>query len=186
MKPTVIIDPGHGMSNRRKGRYDPGAVAGGAEEASIAMDWSNTLRTHLMALGCKVVRTRVNATDPAPVGDRAAIARHYKGAIMVSIHCNAANGAASGTETFYRGESNKALATRLNAAVCAAIGTRNRGAKTEAASQHARLAIMSFQPTFLVELGFIDHAGDRAKMLDSGIRHAACLEMAKIIAAAIA
>jgi N-acetylmuramoyl-L-alanine amidase len=178
---TVIIDPGHGMSNRRAGRFDPGACAGGAREADIVMDWGNELRAILRVRGHRVVRTRVDHRDPAPVGQRAAIARRYGGNIMLSLHCNAANGAATGTETFYRGEGNRPLAVAINLAVVGSMHTRNRGAKTEAQSQHARLAIMAFQPCFLIEIGFIDHPGDRVKMLDPAIRKAACEAIAGAI-----
>jgi N-acetylmuramoyl-L-alanine amidase len=47
-----------------------------------------------------------------------------------------------------------------------ALGTHNRGVKTESASQHARLAVLNFPRAVLIELGFIDHAGDRALLLD--------------------
>ena len=127
-----------------------------------------------MKRGNKVVRTRVDNADPAPVSARAGIARQYGGTIMLSLHCNAANGQANGTETFYRGAANKAMAERITAAVCQVLGTRNRGAKTESDSQHARLAVMDFHPCFLLEIGFVDHIGDRAKMIDSGMRKRAC------------
>lgn len=178
---TIILDPGHGMSNRRAGRYDPGAVSDETEEADVAMTWANELRVILAAAGHKVVRTRIDEKDPAPVGQRAAVAREYHGEIMVSFHCNAADGSAHGTETYYRGESNKAKAALLNTAVVSALGTRDRGAKTEKESQHKSLAIMAFQPCFLIELGFIDHAGDRAKMLDPVLRRKACQAIAAVI-----
>jgi N-acetylmuramoyl-L-alanine amidase len=115
------------------------------------------------------------------VGERASIAEDYGCDIMLSIHCNAANGAANGTETFYRGEFNKELASKINAALCAALGTKSRGVKTESASQHSRLAVMSFQPCFLIELGFIDNAGDFEKMLDPVRRLAACEAIAELL-----
>lgn len=177
----IIIDPGHGMSNRRAGRYDPGAVSGGVTEAEIAMEWANELRGILRKRGHTVVRTRIDEKDPAPVGQRASIAKRYEGDVMVSLHCNAHNGNAHGTETFYRGEDHKSFAARLNLAVVNALGTGSRGVKLESESQHARLAIMAFQPCFLIELGFIDHAGDRAKMLDPTLRRAACVAIADAI-----
>jgi N-acetylmuramoyl-L-alanine amidase len=184
MKPSIIIlDPGHGMSNRRSGRYDPGACAGGATEAAIVMDWANELRDILRARKVAVVRTRVDARDPAPVGQRAAIARRYKGDIMLSLHCNAAGPAANGTETFYRGTQYREMASRLNAAVVDALHTRNRGVKTEDQSQHGRLAVMAFQPCYLLEIGFITHDSNRAKMLDPDLRRAACLALADVLLA---
>jgi len=178
---TIILDPGHGLSNRRKDVYDPGAVSGGVAEASIVMDWANELRAILMKRGAKVIRTRAGADDPAPVGERAKIAKQYGGDIMLSLHCNAATGQASGTETFYRGQENALMARRLNEAVRSTLKTRDRGVKTESASQHARLAVMSFQPCFLIELGFIDHAGDRAKLMDPELRRQACETLAELL-----
>jgi len=180
---TIILDPGHGMGNRRIGTFDPGAVSDGIQEANIALDWVNELRAILMDRGHKVIRTRIDHSDPAPVGSRAGIAKQFGGEIMLSIHCNAANGKANGTETFYRGEANKMTAQRVNTAVVEALGTRDRGVKLESASQHSRLAVMAFQPCFLVELGFIDHDGDRAKMLDQIKRKLACQWLAGALAA---
>lgn len=176
MKPVVIIDIGHGMSNRRAGVFDSGAVNGSHREADIALAWGNELRNILRARGIAVVRTRVDNNDPAPVSQRAAIARQYNGTIMLSLHCNSGGG--TGTETFYRGAENLAKARAINDACRLALGTRNRGAKTEDQSQHGRLAIMAFQPTFLLEIGFIDHAGDLKKMLDPALRRAACEKIA--------
>jgi N-acetylmuramoyl-L-alanine amidase len=161
--------------------FDPGAVSGGTRESDIALTWASELRAILLAAGHKVIRTRVSNTDPAPVGKRAAIAAQYDGDIMLSIHCNAANGKANGTETFYRGEANREQAERINDALVASMGTRDRGVKTESSSQHARLAVMSFQPCFLIELGFIDHGGDLTKMIDPAVRKAACNALAKAI-----
>lgn len=171
---TIILDPGHGMSNRRPNVFDSGAVYSTIREADIAMDWANLIREILIGRGHKVIRTRTDNSDPAPIGKRAGIAKQYNGEIMLSIHCNAANGQASGTETFYRGEGNKVKAERITAAVCKALGTKNRGAKTESSSQHARLAVMVFQPCFLLEIGFIDNDFDRSRMIDPAYRRQAC------------
>jgi len=181
---TIIIDPGHGMSNRRPGIYDTGATAGGHTEAAIVLDWANELREIIRAAGHKVVRTRVDQRDPCPVSRRDDIARAYNGDMMISLHTNASDGRASGTETFYRGADDLAMAKRLTDAVCAVLGTPNRGPKTERQSQHASLAVMEFDKCFLIEIGFIDHHGDREKMLDPVIRRKACQAIADVILAA--
>lgn len=178
---TIILDPGHGMGNRTRGKYDPGATSGGVQEASIVMSWANCLRKHLMALGHKVVRTRVNATDPCPVSRRDDIAVAYGGKLMLSFHCNAATGLATGTEVFYRGADDKAFAEKLAAMVSANLGIRNRGAKTEASSQHSSLAVLDFDKCWLIELGFIDNPSDRNKMLDPALMEKTCAALARLI-----
>jgi len=47
---TIILDPGHGMANKKAGIYDPGAVSNGVTEAEIVMDWANELKEYLNAL----------------------------------------------------------------------------------------------------------------------------------------
>ena len=178
---TVILDPGHGMSNRKAGIYDPGAVSHGSTEAGIVMEWANQLKEIFECDGHKVVRTRVDDKDPAPISQRAKIARHYKGEVMLSLHCNAFNTLVSGTETFYRGSENKDKARQINDAVCEVLGSNNRGVKLEGASQHSRLAVMAFQPCFLLEIGFIDQFRDRKKMLDPALMLRACEKIAKIL-----
>lgn len=178
---TIILDPGHGMSNRRSGTFDPGAVADGFREADIALLWANQLRIILIEAGHKVVRTRVDHSDPAPVGRRAGIASKFGGEIMLSIHCNAADGKAHGTETFYRGAGNKAKASAINTAVVQALGTRDRGVKTESSSQHSRLAVLDFPQCYLLELGFIDNPEDRDRMINPVKRKTACEALKKAL-----
>lgn len=180
---TIILDAGHGMSNRKPGVYDPGACSAGQSEAAIVMEWANELRSILLDRGAAVVRTRRDAKDPCPVSRRDDIARAYGGDMMISLHCNAATGTASGTEAFYRGADDRQMAAKLTAAVCSALGTPNRGPKTEHASQHASLAVMEFDKCWLIEIGFIDHHGDRTKMLHPVLRRKACQALADVILA---
>ena len=100
---------------------------------------------------------------------------------MISLHCNAANGKASGIETFYRGADDRATAKRLTDALCAVLGLPNRGPKTEVESQHRSLAVMEFDKCWLIELGFIDNPTDRNKLLDPVLRYLACQAIADVI-----
>lgn len=171
------------MSNRKRGVYDSGATAGGYSEAAIVMDWANEFRGVMLARGHKVVRTRVDSKDPAPVWRRDDIAFSYQGDLMISFHCNSDSGTASGVETFYRGVEDRELAMNLTSAVCKVLGLPNRGPKTENQSQHASLAIMEFPKCWLIELGFIDNPHDRAKLLDPNLRLKACEAIADVIEA---
>lgn len=177
---TFILDPGHGMSNRKRGVYDPGATAAGHTEAEIAMVWANELRGILHERGFEVIRTRVNAKDPCPVSRRDDIALAYDGDVMISLHLNAATGKASGVETFYRGADDREIAVKLTNTLSAVLGLPNRGPKTEQQSQHAILAVMEFDKCWLIELGFIDNPNDRSKLLDPALRHKACEAIADV------
>ncbi len=176
---TIILDPGHGMGNRKRGVYDPGACFGNISEAAIAMEWANELRAILKDRKQTVVRTRVDAKDPCPVSRRDDIATSYGGDIMISIHCNSGGG--TGAEVFYRGADDRAMAEKLSTVVSATLGIKNRGSKTESESQHASLAVMEFDKCWLIELGFIDNSDDRAKMLEPALRNAACMAIADVI-----
>lgn len=180
---TICLDPGHGMSNRKALVYDSGAESNGYTEADIVMEFANVLRLELVARGFKVVRTRVNHKDPCPVSRRDDIARAYGAVCMISLHCNAADGNARGTETFFRGEDDRAFAQVLNTAIVKVMGTKDRGVKTEKSSQHSSLAVMEFDKCWLVELGFIDNKEDRALMLSTTTRRAVCKAMADVISA---
>ncbi len=169
------------MSNRHQNVYDTGAEAAGVTEAAIVMRWANALRIILMRKGHLVVRTRVDDSDPCPVSRRDDVASAYKCERMISLHCNAADGKASGTETFYRGEDDKEMAVNLTAAVCRVLSTKNRGAKTEKESQHPSLAVMEFDKCWLVELGFIDNTADRERLLNFQLMIDACNAIADVI-----
>lgn len=175
----VCLDPGHGMSNKRNLKYDTGAVSGGVQEASVAMDYVNEIRSILYARGWskekrEVIRTRVDDKDPAPVSRRDDIAELYNCDIMISIHCNAYNGKATGTEVIFRGEDDRAFAKKLSSDIANAYGIPDRGAKTEKDSQHPSLAVMEFDKCWLIELGFIDNPVDREKIINPVYKTKVC------------
>lgn len=167
------------MSNRRRGVYDSGAVAAGVQEATVVMMYANHLKQVLEDMGHIVVRTRVDDKDPCPVWRRDDIAHSYGCERMISLHCNAADGRANGTEVYYRGAEDRAMAESLAEGVCLALGTKNRGAKTEAQSQHSALAVLEFEKAWLIELAFIDHKADRERLLNA--MHEACVQIAQRI-----
>ena len=184
---NIFIDPGHGMSNRKPGVPDsgnvwrPGPKDKPLEEADIVMDWANELRAILQGMSHHVIRSRTDRFDPAPLSKRVKVAKDHRADVFISLHCNGYDGKANGTETFYRGAPNKALAQRCNDAVVSALGTKSRGIKLEAASQHSSLAVLNFPRAVLIELGFMDHAGDRALILDQQLMLLACQNLATAI-----
>ena len=168
------IDPGHGMGSRRPGVYDPGAVSGGAQEASIVLAWGLELRDACQRAGIATFTTRDDRTDPTPLGTRDNRANAAGCTHFLSLHNNGSvNPLARGVETFYRDGPDLAWAKIVHAVTVARMGTKDRGVKAESATRAGRLAVLGFVgPACLVELGFISSPHDRARLLDPAIRRA--------------
>lgn len=150
------------MSNRRAGKYDPGACAHGLSEADIALQWALTGKWILNQAGIFVYLTRDDDRDEAPVGSRDEMAERQNCTHFISIHCNAGGG--TGCETYYRDD--KDFALMVQESVLHATGLRDRGIKLEGESQHPRLAILGFNGSAcLVETGFIDKVNDAKKLV---------------------
>ncbi|HNZ66319.1 MAG TPA: N-acetylmuramoyl-L-alanine amidase, partial [Planctomycetota bacterium] len=160
----ICVDPGHGGS-------DPGACGCGLQEAAINLDTCARLTTALKNRGFSVCNTRTTNTTVSLSG-RTSYANSKGAARFVSVHCNAFNGSAHGTETFcYGGGSSTSFSMRnaVNPKVVAALGTRDRGCKT------ADFYVVKYtnMPAILVELAFIDNPSDSAKLGNANYRQAA-------------
>ncbi len=158
----LALDAGHGMGSRNPGKFDPGAVAAGFNESDIALQWAISGEFLLEPNGIDVFLTRENNDVTVPVGQRDNLAEKAGCNRFISIHCNAANGTASGVEVFYRDAEDKAFAAVVLQCLVEATGLKNRGLKSESESQHNRLAVLEFRPpACLIEIGFIDNPKDR-------------------------
>lgn len=158
----LALDAGHGMGNRKGGAFDPGAVAASFREADIALRWAVAGEFLLEPKGFDVFLTRDDNTDNSPVGSRDDKAMQAGCDRFISIHCNAANGSATGVEAFYRDSADKAFAQIVLDCLVEATGLKSRGLKSESESQHPRLAVLDFgPPACLIEIGFIDNPKDR-------------------------
>lgn len=168
----ICIDPGHGMSNKKTGVLDPGAVSNnGIAEKDVALLWALTLKYYLTKAGIPVFLTRTNDTDSDPVSTRDDRAEAEGCTHFISLHCNDGESRATGTETYYRDTEDKNFAGVIQKMAIEVMGLRDRGLKTEHDSQHSRLAIFDFDGVAcLLELGFISNSNDRTKMLDINSR----------------
>ena len=156
----VYIDPGHGGS-------DSGAVGGGKTEKALALEISKRVSEVLEANGVKAVLTRSTDAD-VTLASRCTSANNAAADCFVSIHLNSNAGTpASGVETLVYSTGTKAysLAEKVQGAVIAATGAVNRGVKLRPGLYVLRATHM---PAVLVETGFINHDGDRAKLSDPG------------------
>ncbi len=88
----VCIDPGHGMSNRQMGIFDPGAthVENGFlfQEADIVLRYGLALKDVFRANQIDVFMTRDDATDHTPLRSRAKMAEDAGCKVLISLHIN--------------------------------------------------------------------------------------------------
>jgi N-acetylmuramoyl-L-alanine amidase len=167
----LAIDPGHGMSNKRDNVFDPGAVAAGVRECDIALEWALTGKYVLPQYGINHFLTRDDNLDEVPVGRRDDMAAAAHCTHFLSIHCNAADGKATGVEVYYRDISDRAFAQLVLDSLVEATGLKSRGLKRESESQHSRLAVLDFgPPACLAEIGFLDNPHDRSVIRDREVR----------------
>nr|WP_042350951.1 N-acetylmuramoyl-L-alanine amidase [Bacillus massiliigorillae] len=167
---VIVIDPGHGGK-------DSGAVGYNLTEKYVVLDTGLRLQKLLANTPFTVKLTR--STDVfLELSERVTFAKQNKANTFVSIHANAANGNASGSETYYYDTSravnpntadSKLLAEKIQTRLYKAMEHNNRGEK------HGDLHVIreNSMPAVLVELGFIDNKSDNAKLASPTYRQKA-------------
>jgi N-acetylmuramoyl-L-alanine amidase len=172
---TVFIDPGHGG-------LDPGVVGGTTAhqvlEKDIALAVASRLSDLLRSAGFRVVMARTQDTtviklsssdsvygsltasaEHRDLAARAACANAAGAAVLISIHFDAfADPSVGGTETFYDpartfAAANRQLATDVQSALVAALGTSDRGVWTDDQLAAPTLTSSGTSYNHLIELG---------------------------------
>jgi len=180
----VCIDPGHGMSNRQFGVFDPGAthVENGFlfREADIALRYGLALKDVFRARKIDVFMTRDDATDHTPVAKRASMATAAGCQVLISLHLNDFDDdSANGLEVLFRDDEDKALAQAIQDRLIPLTGMKDRKIK-----KRTDLAVLKFSgKAVLIELGFIANDRDRAKLLDAQMRDSIVNAIADVIMA---
>jgi N-acetylmuramoyl-L-alanine amidase len=181
----VAIDPGHGMSNKKWGVYDPGAVhkENGViyKEADIVLQYGLTLRNVLQSRNIGVFMTRDDVNDHAPVQQRAKNAKNAGCKIFISLHMNDSEmEVAEGVEVLYRDDKNFALALQK------AVVKNDIKSRPYPVVQRNDLAVLKFNGlAALIELGFIYNDADRTILLNPQKRLAICNSIADVVQAEI-
>lgn len=162
----VYINPGHDLD------YDSGAVNpnSGLRECDVAAKIGAKVKEYLEVAGCEC---RLLQSDnlyydsqyddrPIPVCDDA---NNWGADVFISIHCNAANCQARGTEVecySYMSDGGN-LAQCIQNQIVGALGTVDRGVKEMPGLIVLRHTDM---PAVLVETAFIDNDDDAALLTD--------------------
>jgi len=157
---SVALDPGHGGK-------DPGAIGPtGLMEKHVTLDVALRVRRLLVEDGIRVIMTR--ETDVfIELADRPRIGRERGGTVFVSIHANAnAQTTVNGSETYYLSPVSLSLAQMIQDEITRALGLPSRGIKT------ANFLVLreNAVPTVLVEVAFISHPQEEARLREDAFR----------------
>ena len=157
----VFINPGHDVA------LDSGAVnpVYGTRECDVAHDAGKMLARYLETAGCEV-RTLQNDD----LGLVCAESNAWGADIFVSLHCNAFNTQARGTETLYKSFNGQQLANAIQSQIIRSINTVDRGVKER---QDLWVLNGTDATAVLVEMAFIDNDEDLALLnndLDAIVR----------------
>lgn len=144
----VFINPGHDID------LDSGAVNPnyGTRECDVARNAGKMLARYLQTAGCEV---RTLQSDD--LGLVCETSNEWGADIFVSLHCNAFNTVARGTETLYKSYNGQQLAQLIQDQIINSINTVDRGIK-----KRDDLWVLNGTDAvaILVEMAFIDNDED--------------------------
>ena len=151
----VFINPGHDVD------LDSGAVnpIHGTRECDVARDAGKLLARYLETACCDV---RVVQSDD--LGYVCEQSNNWGANIFVSLHCNAFNTVARGTETLYKSFNGQRLAECVQNQIINSINTIDRGVK----KRDGLWVLNGTDATaVLVEMAFIDNEDDHSLLMNN-------------------
>ena len=157
----VFLNPGHAPD----GNPDPGACGYGLRECDVAKNVADLVAGYLSAAGVEVVGNLQSDS----LHEVASASNCADADVFICIHCNACNSRANGTETwhYYGSIEGEKLAQCIQNQIVDALGTVDRGVKGAKPGVNGLYVLSNTDAVaVLVELAFIDHAGD-AELLRS-------------------
>lgn len=160
---TIVVDPGHGGT-------DSGATSGGFREKDLTMIVSKALSRKLADAGATVVLTRQQDVY-VPLLERNRISERNRADLFVSVHINSTGGRAttSGGIAFFHQQDwvSKLMAECIQHEVGKVAGVPNLGVWSDRRIHKSGFSVLrnSAIPAVLLELGFINHPRDRARLV---------------------
>ena len=151
----VFLNPGHAPD----GNPDPGACGYGLRECDVTKNVADLVAGYLVAAGVEVV----GCLQSDSLHEVVSVSNCTDADVFISIHCNACNGAANGTEVwhYYGSTEGEKRARCIQNQIVDALGTTDRGTKGAKPGVNGLYVLSNTNAgAVLVELAFIDHAGD--------------------------
>lgn len=159
----ILLDPGHGTSNDKPW------------EAPFNLDYANTLKTKLEALGATVDMTRTSAlTSELSLQNRVLMAQASGYHLVISVHMNGANGTATGATVHYYSEwaytPSQIIYDKMHAVeVTYGVGTTANGTPRSSGTVWGTLYMtrsIFHCPSILLECAFLDNVKDKEALID--------------------
>lgn len=161
---VVVVDAGHGG-------HDSGAKSGGAMEKVLTLKVAKLLADELTKAGATVIMTR-NTDVFIPLQIRSDISNRNHADMFIAVHINSTGGlgSQSGTISFHHkgNETGRKLAASIQAEMAKVNRLPNIGVWSDGKIYQSGFAVLrnTKQPAaVLLELGFINHPVDRARMM---------------------
>ncbi len=157
----VFLNAGHAPN----GNPNPGACGFGLRGCDVAKNVSDLVAGYLVAAGVEIV----GCLQSDSLYEVVSASNSSDADVFISIHCNACNGSANGTEVwhFYGSGAGEILASCIQNQIVDALGTVDRGVKGAKPGVNGLYVLSNTDAVaVLVELAFIDHASD-AQLLRS-------------------
>jgi N-acetylmuramoyl-L-alanine amidase len=170
---VIVVDAGHGGA-------DPGAVAHGLREADLVADLAARIEGRLGAVGVTAFLTRggVGSTTPLSEVERAAFANETDADLLLSLHIDShASPDAQGVAAFYYGTSgshgvHSAVGQRFAELLQSEIVERTDLLDNRTDAKTWELLQMTRMPAVRLDLGYLTHASDAARLADAAFRDA--------------
>jgi N-acetylmuramoyl-L-alanine amidase len=158
---VICVDAGHGG-------HDSGARGiGGLLEKECTLAMAQELARALREAGAVVLMSREDDRYVS-LDERIDFANGQSCDLFISIHCNSTPrpNSASGTETYYYTPQSLDLAQAIHAAIAGYVAGRDGGVRQR------RFAVVrrTTMPSVLVEVAYINHTGDAARLADPDFR----------------
>ena len=163
---VVVIDPGHGGPDR-------GATGHGLEEAAVVEDLAARLEGRLTAVGVRALLTR--GVDRSPTdAERAQFANDAGADLVLSLHVDRSDSPhCHGVAAYHFGAGRGTTSTvgeQLASLVQREVVARTDLLDCRVHEKTWELLRLTRMPVVRLELGYLSHAGDAARLSDPAFR----------------
>ena len=166
---VVVVDPGHGG-------HDTGARHSGVQEKDLSLKISLKTAEAFRRAGVSVVMTRSDDTF-ITLQERPAVATRSNASFFISIHINSnqvANSRSGGMTFFHKQDPVcTLLAQCIQSEIAKVSGIPSLGIWSDTRIYESGFAVLrrATVPAVLIELGFINHAVDRKRLMSSDFQN---------------